>query len=70
MDLYQINGFKKIAVSKFIEVYEDDEIICPYCSEFIDKSYNLGEFENKQTGYISIECNHCHKFSALKFFKN
>jgi len=68
MDLYQPNGFKKISIGKLLEVYKDDFVICPHCDKFIDLAFNTGEFRNNQTGYVSVECNNCHKFIAVKFF--
>jgi tRNA(Ile2) C34 agmatinyltransferase TiaS len=68
MNLYQVNGLKKISVSKLLEAYKDEEIICPHCGEFIDLNYNLGEFENKKTGYKSVEYNHCFKIIGIKFY--
>ncbi|MBP7651888.1 hypothetical protein KA977_00605 [Candidatus Dependentiae bacterium] len=68
--MFQINGLKKIVISKLVEVYLDDEIICPFCDKFIDLSYNSGEFKNAQTGYSSVQCNHCLKFIAVKFFED
>ncbi len=68
MDLYQVNGLKKITLSKLIETFKGDDVICPFCSEFIDQSFNTGEFRNNQTNYISIECQKCRKMMAIRFY--
>ena len=68
MDLYQYKGLKKISLNKLLEAYNGDELICPFCSEFIDQTYNFGEFRNDQTGYISAECIKCHKMFAVRIF--
>ncbi|HPG29406.1 MAG TPA: hypothetical protein PKY81_12160 [bacterium] len=69
MDMFQVNGLKKIIIGKLAEAFVDDEIICPFCDNFIDLSFNTGEFKNNQTGYVSVQCNHCLKFIAVKFFE-
>ena len=69
MDLYQFKGLKKISLSKLTEAYKDDELICPFCSEFVDQTFNTGEFRNDQTGYISVECDKCKKMFAVRFFE-